>query len=130
MAGLDLMEIIVDGNGTRFEKIIKNHNQIRTFDYDEDKLKIFIGEGKPDDDVKIWITKTESNNFHSLIEEMKSYFKHMEHLQVVGVDNFNSIALTPKMCIVVTRDNLIKTFQNPDDLNVFILEMIEINLLQ
>jgi hypothetical protein len=122
---MGLVEIIINGNGPRFDLINNIKKPVKIFSEETSKFKIYIGEGQPDENVNIWITKTNSNNFQNLIQEMKHYLETMNDLEIIGVDNFNFISISPNMCILISKDGYIKTFQNPEDLNLFILEIIE-----
>jgi hypothetical protein len=130
MAGLDLMEIVLEGNGPRYEALNLNFDSFKALSDPSEQFIIYVGEGKPKNNVKIWITKTNTNNFKNLIDEMKLNFDTMNELELVGVDNFDSISLNPRMCILVSRDGIIRTFQNPDDLNLFIVDLINTNSLK
>ena len=101
MANMDLEDVVILGNGPRYKKL--------------------------SDDVRIWVKKTNNTNFSYLIEEMKRCFFDKPNLEYVGVDNFDSIQICPKMCILVSRQNIITTFQNPNDLDYFILNKLGVN---
>ena len=92
MAGLDLMNYEINGSGLRYENICKaSENFIFRFqsNYEDDKFIIYIGEGEPDPNTKIWIKKTNSVNFQDLIQELKKHFDEMPNLDFVGADNFH-----------------------------------------
>jgi len=126
------MAIHLKGNGLRFEYIDAQLNkfealnsQFKTMsDSNQDDYTIWVGEGQPDSNTKIWIKKTNTDNYQQLILELKQNLEEMPQLEFVGVDNFNLIKIAPLMCILMSRENTIRTFQNPDDLNFYILNTI------
>lgn len=127
MANMDLEDVVILGNGPRFDKINKKIDTFRTFSENSNNYLVWIGEGEPNDNVRIWIKKTDKTQFAFLIDEMKKCFFDKPNLEFVGVDNFNSISIAPKMCIIVSKQNIITTFQNPNDLDVFILDKLGVN---
>ena len=127
MANMDLEDVVILGNGPRFDKINKKIDTFRTFSENSNNYLVWIGEGEPNDNVRIWIKKTDKTQFAFLIDEMKKCFYDKPNLEFVGVDNFNSISIAPKMCIIVSKQNIITTFQNPNDLDVFILDKLGVN---
>ena len=129
MANMDLEDVVILGNGPRFEKINSKLESFKTFSDNSNNYLVWIGEGEPTTNVKIWIKKTDKLQFANLIEEMKKCFDDKPDLDYVGVDNFNSISIAPKMCILVSRQNVITTFQNPNDLDTFILNKLGVNNL-
>ena len=124
---MDLEDVVILGNGPRFDKINKKIDTFRTFSENSNNYLVWIGEGEPNDNVRIWIKKTDKTQFAFLIDEMKKCFYDKPNLEFVGVDNFNSISIAPKMCIIVSKQNIITTFQNPNDLDVFILDKLGVN---
>ena len=124
---MDLTDVVIMGAGPRFEKINSKINTFKTFSNESEKYVVWIGDGEPGDDVKIWIKKTNNVNFAYLIDEMKKCFESKPDLEFVGVDNFNSISIFPKMCVLVSRQNIITTFQNSNDLDTFILEKLGVD---
>lgn len=124
---MDLEDVVILGNGPRFDKINKKIDTFRTFSENSNNYLVWIGEGEPNDNVRIWIKKTDKTQFAFLIDEMKKCFFDKPNLEFVGVDNFNSISIAPKMCIIVSKQNIITTFQNPNDLDVFILDKLGVN---
>ena len=127
MANMDLEDVVILGNGPRFDKINKKIDTFRTFSENSNNYLVWIGEGEPSDNVRMWIKKTDKTQFAFLIDEMKKCFFDKPNLEFVGVDNFNSISIAPKMCIIVSKQNIITTFQNPNDLDVFILDKLGVN---
>ena len=127
MANMDLEDVVILGNGPRFDKINKKIDTFRTFSENSNNYLVWIGEGEPSDNVRMWIKKTDKTQFAFLIDEMKKCFYDKPNLEFVGVDNFNSISIAPKMCIIVSKQNIITTFQNPNDLDVFILDKLGVN---
>ena len=127
MANMDLEDVVILGNGPRFDKINKKIDTFRTFSENSNNYLVWIGEGEPNDNVRMWIKKTDKTQFAFLIDEMKKCFFDKPNLEFVGVDNFNSISIAPKMCIIVSKQNIITTFQNPNDLDVFILDKLGVN---
>jgi hypothetical protein len=124
---MDLEDVVILGNGPRFDKINKKIDTFRTFSENSNNYLVWIGEGEPNDNVRMWIKKTDKTQFAFLIDEMKKCFFDKPNLEFVGVDNFNSISIAPKMCIIVSKQNIITTFQNPNDLDVFILDKLGVN---
>ena len=124
---MDLEDVVILGNGPRFDKINKQIDTFRTFSENSNNYLVWIGEGEPSDNVRMWIKKTDKTQFAFLIDEMKKCFYDKPNLEFVGVDNFNSISIAPKMCIIVSKQNIITTFQNPNDLDVFILDKLGVN---
>ena len=124
---MDLEDVVILGNGPRFDKINKKIDTFRTFSENSNNYLVWIGEGEPSDNVRMWIKKTDKTQFAFLIDEMKKCFFDKPNLEFVGVDNFNSILIAPKMCIIVSKQNIITTFQNPNDLDVFILDKLGVN---
>lgn len=124
---MDLEDVVILGNGPRFDKINKKIDTFRTFSENSNNYLVWIGEGEPSDNVRMWIKKTDKTQFAFLIDEMKKCFFDKPNLEFVGVDNFNSISIAPKMCIIVSKQNIITTFQNPNDLDVFILDKLGVN---
>ena len=124
---MDLEDVVILGNGPRFDKINKKIDTFRTFSENSNNYLVWIGEGEPSDNVRMWIKKTDKTQFAFLIDEMKKCFYDKPNLEFVGVDNFNSISIAPKMCIIVSKQNIITTFQNPNDLDVFILDKLGVN---
>jgi hypothetical protein len=127
VANMDLEDVVILGNGPRFDKINKKIDTFRTFSENSNNYLVWIGEGEPNDNVRMWIKKTDKTQFAFLIDEMKKCFFDKPNLEFVGVDNFNSISIAPKMCIIVSKQNIITTFQNPNDLDVFILDKLGVN---
>lgn len=129
MAGLDLMNYEINGSGLRYENICKaSENFIFRFqsNFEDDKFIIYIGEGEPDPNTKIWIKKTNSVNFQDLIQELKKHFDEMPNLDFVGADNFHYFTVSPNMYVLLSRQNTIFTFSNSEDLDQFILSHIGI----
>ena len=124
---MDLEDVVILGNGPRFDKINKKIDTFRTFSENSNNYLVWIGEGEPSDNVRMWIKKTDKTQFAFLIDDMKKCFFDKPNLEFVGVDNFNSISIAPKMCIIVSKQNIITTFQNPNDLDVFILDKLGVN---
>jgi hypothetical protein len=127
MANMDLEDVVILGNGPRYKKLSEKVNSFKTFSNENENYVIWLGEGEPSDDVRIWVKKTDKTQFAFLIDEMKKCFFDKPNLEFVGVDNFNSISIAPKMCIIVSKQNIITTFQNPNDLDVFILDKLGVN---
>lgn len=124
---MDLTDVLIMGNGPRFDRINSKIETFKTLSSDQNNYLVWIGDGEPSSDVRIWIKKTNETQFVFLIEEMKKCFEDKPNLEFVGVDNFNSISIAPKMCILVSRQNTITTFQNPNDLDIFILNKLGVN---
>ena len=127
MANMDLEDVLILGNGPRFKKLSEKINSFKTFSNETENYEVYLGEGEPSNNVRIWIKKTNNTNFSFLVDEMKKCFQEKPNLEFVGVDNFDSIQICPKMCIVVSRQNVITTFQNPNDLDYFILNKLGVD---
>ena len=124
---MDLEDVLILGNGPRFKKISEKINSFKTFSNETENYEVYLGEGEPSNNVRIWIKKTNNTNFSFLVDEMKKCFQEKPNLEFVGVDNFDSIQICPKMCIIVSRQNVITTFQNPNDLDYFILDKLGVD---
>jgi hypothetical protein len=127
MANMDLEDVLILGNGPRFKKLSEKINSFKTFSNETENYEVYLGEGEPSNNVRIWIKKTNNTNFSFLVDEMKKCFQEKPNLEFVGVDNFDSIQICPKMCIIVSRQNVITTFQNPNDLDYFILDKLGVD---
>jgi len=124
---MDLEDVLILGNGPRFKKLSEKINSFKTFSNETENYEVYLGEGEPSNNVRIWIKKTNNTNFSFLVDEMKKCFQEKPNLEFVGVDNFDSIQICPKMCIIVSRQNVITTFQNPNDLDYFILDKLGVD---
>ena len=124
---MDLEDVLILGNGPRFKKLSEKVNSFKTFSNETENYEVYLGEGEPSNNVRIWIKKTNNTNFSFLVDEMKKCFQEKPNLEFVGVDNFDSIQICPKMCIIVSRQNVITTFQNPNDLDYFILDKLGVD---
>ena len=124
---MDLEDVLILGNGPRFKKLSEKINSFKTFSNETENYEVYLVEGEPSNNVRIWIKKTNNTNFSFLVDEMKKCFQEKPNLEFVGVDNFDSIQICPKMCIVVSRQNVITTFQNPNDLDYFILNKLGVD---
>jgi hypothetical protein len=124
MARLDLMEINIKGEGPHFENLknkLETDNYVKAFDVElVEQYKIYVGEGSPDPDTKVWIKKTANIKFSDLIDELKKHFEEMPNLELVGADNFIYINVSPNMCILLDRQLTIYTFSDQEDVDQFI----------
>jgi hypothetical protein len=116
--------VIISGSGPRFDKLTNqiNQTQFRSLSDTENALKVWIGEGEPGDDYHIWIKKTNNTEFHLIIKELQEIIKNNLNLEMVGVDNINTVPIMPNMCAIVGRDNVVRTFQNQFDLDNYLIE--------
>ena len=129
------MNYTLKGSGARFNTLNEklNNSSIIEFqsftksDFSNEEFVIWVGEGEPDPNTTIWIKKTKMETFESLIFELRACFNKMPNLRYVGVDNYNQIKISPDMCVLVSRQNSIMTFQNPEDLNNYILDLMGAN---
>lgn len=116
--------VIISGSGPRFERLTNqlNQTQFRSLSETDDSFKVWIGEGNPNNDYQIWIKKTNHTEFHLIIKELKEIIKNNPNLEMVGVDNIYSVPVMPNMCVIVGRDNVVRTFQNQFDLDNYLIE--------
>jgi hypothetical protein len=116
--------VIISGSGPRFERLTNqiNQTQFRSLSETDDSFKVWIGEGNPNNDYQIWIKKTNHTEFHLIIKELKEIIKNNPNLEMVGVDNIYSVPIMPNMCVIVGRDNVVRTFQNQFDLDNYLIE--------
>ena len=116
--------VIISGSGPRFDRLTNqiNQTQFRSLSDTDNSLKVWIGEGIPDNDYQIWIKKTNQNEFHLIIKELKELIQKNPNLEMVGVDNINSVPVIPNMCVIVGKDNVVRTFQNQFDLDNYLME--------
>lgn len=116
--------VIISGSGPRFERLTNqlNQTQFRSLSATDNSFKVWIGEGNPDNDYQIWIKKTNHTEFHLIIKELKEIIKNNPNLEMVGVDNIYSVPVMPNMCVIVGKDNVVRTFQNQFDLDNYLIE--------
>lgn len=116
--------VIISGSGPRFERLTNqlNQTQFRSLSETDNSFKVWIGEGNPDNDYQIWIKKTNHTEFHLIIKELKEIIKNNPNLEMVGVDNIYSVPVMPNMCVIVGKDNVVRTFQNQFDLDNYLIE--------
>lgn len=116
--------VIISGSGPRFERLTNqlNQTQFRSLSETDNSFKVWIGEGNPDSDYQIWIKKTNHTEFHLIIKELKEIIKNNPNLEMVGVDNIYSVPVMPNMCVIVGKDNVVRTFQNQFDLDNYLIE--------
>lgn len=114
------MNINLDGNGVKFNKLNDQIGSFQIYSSDEESYSVYIGDGLPDQNVNLWIKKTGAEKFSDLVKELKNDFIIYPNLEYVGVDNFSNLKTAPQMCFVMSRQNLLMTFQDPDDLEIFI----------
>jgi hypothetical protein len=116
--------VIISGSGPRFERLTNqlNQTQFRSLSETDNSFKVWVGEGNPDNDYQIWIKKTNHIEFHLIIKELKEIIKNNPNLEMVGVDNIYSVPVMPNMCVIVGKDNVVRTFQNQFDLDNYLIE--------
>lgn len=116
--------VIISGSGPRFERLTNqlNQTQFRSLSETDNSFKVWVGEGSPDNDYQIWIKKTNHIEFHLIIKELKEIIKNNPNLEMVGVDNIYSVPVMPNMCVIVGKDNVVRTFQNQFDLDNYLIE--------
>lgn len=133
MARMDcskIMEVLeITGSGPRYQSLIENAPSVFSIKSEDDsvKLKVYIGEN-PDTDVNIWVRGNFSNNLQDVINELKQNLKNNRNLEMVAVENLNLSSLTSNYYVLMCRDEVLRSFQNSEDLNNYLLDRFKLNM--
>ncbi len=124
------MEVLeITGSGPRYQSLIENAPSVFSIKSEDDfvKLKVYIGEN-PDVDVNIWVRGNFSNNLQDVINELKQNLKNNRNLEMVAVENLNLSSLTSNYYVLMCRDEVLRSFQNSEDLNNYLLDRFKLNM--
>ncbi len=117
------------GQGSRYEKLSEElqvfkamNNSDENFD---NNLKVWLGNGNPPEDVNIWIKRDLVKNFQEAVKNLKEDLKKNPNLEMSGIEYLDCVPLFSQMSVVVSRDNVVHTFQSDLDLNEFLKERFE-----
>lgn len=118
----------ITGSGKRFEKLSEQApSSFSIMSENDNKLKVYLGED-PDHDVNIWIMGSFSNKMEDIIIKLKAILTQNRNLEMVAVEDVYLSNQMPNYCFLMARDEVLRSFQDVDDLNNYLLDRFRLNL--
>jgi len=120
--------IEVSGSGHLFDRIQNKLNDsnpaFKTFNFEENSLKIWVGDKLPPEDAQVIIKKSDNNNYQYLLNEIKLMLDSNDNLIAAGFYDINIEPYMNNLTLMMCRDKVLRTFQNLNDFDNYFIEYL------